>query len=281
MVSLEQNYRSQQTILDSAGAVIEHNKESVARYIPGIHQELVAQPSATPLPIEVRALIDEQAEDYFIAKEIVRLIDSGVSPREIAVLYRNNRDSQSLMSVLARLGVPVALEVGENLFEDYHIQLWLRLLAWIADGKDDSALVHIVQYSWWGLPAVDCLRVIHYAGKHYMSLFSVLSSRELLEKAGVVQTDVFMEFAKKLAIWREKASNEPLTQFLERLVVESEYLSHVMEDDSQAQSLRKLTTLLDEAKQLHQNNTDFKLEDFIAHIRLLREHGISLSVPAC
>lgn len=276
VMSLRENYRSQQTILDAALGVISHNQESVARYVPGVTQELAAASKRTRERVTTYVFPSEDAEDYFVAVRAKELIESGVPPNEIAVLYRYNRDGSSLLRLLQRLHVPVRLELGEDVLKDHLVQQWLALLTWIVDGKSDEQLARILQYSWWHLPAVDVLKAVHYAGRTYKQLYAVISSAKELKVAGVGKPKLLLTFAARLAQWNKEAVDMPLQQFLEKLLVESHFLDHVMENDHEAAALRKMTTLLNEAKKLNLARHEFTLADFMRHIALLQYHGVEL-----
>ena len=94
VVKLEQNYRSTQTILDAANALIAHNSGQMHKTLwtdlgPG--DEIVD-----------RELDDEHSEARYVAGEIERLVDEGLSRSEIAVLYRMNAQSRALEDTLVR-----------------------------------------------------------------------------------------------------------------------------------------------------------------------------------
>ncbi len=86
VVKLEQNYRSTQTILDAANAVIAHNRER-------LEQEPLDRVAGRATRSTSRELDDEHAEARFVAGEIERLVDEGGSRAEIAVFYRTNAQS--------------------------------------------------------------------------------------------------------------------------------------------------------------------------------------------
>ena len=94
VVRLEQNYRSTQTILDAANAVIAHNRGRMGK---SLWTDL-----GEGDPVKVRELEDEHAEARFVVGEIERLVDEGVSRAEIAVFYRTNAQSRVLEDTLVR-----------------------------------------------------------------------------------------------------------------------------------------------------------------------------------
>src|SRR4051812_2513265 len=108
VVRLEQNYRSTQTILSAANAVVANNR---ARKHKALWTELGAGD-----PVHVRELEDEHAEARFVAGEIERLVEGGCSRDEIAVFYRTNAQSRVLEDPLVRYGVGYQVIGGDPLF---------------------------------------------------------------------------------------------------------------------------------------------------------------------
>src|SRR5204863_7159065 len=96
-IPLEQNYRSTNSILGAANAVIAHNRE---RKEKNLWSEL-----GEGEPVRVVETEDEHAEARFVAAEIAALIGEGYSGREIAVVYRTNAQSRVLEDVLVRQAV--------------------------------------------------------------------------------------------------------------------------------------------------------------------------------
>src|SRR3712207_2179620 len=94
VVKLEQNYRSTQTILSAANAVIANNRGQKPKHL---WTEI-----GEGDPIKVRELSDEHAEARFVAAEIERLVDEGVSRAELAVFYRTHAQSRALEDMLVR-----------------------------------------------------------------------------------------------------------------------------------------------------------------------------------
>src|SRR4051794_37816473 len=94
VVKLEQNYRSTQVILSAANAVVSNNR---GRMTKALWTEI-----GEGDPIKVRELSDEHAEARYVAAEIERMVDEGVSREEIAVFYRTNAQSRVLEDMLVR-----------------------------------------------------------------------------------------------------------------------------------------------------------------------------------
>lgn len=108
VIVLEENYRSTKTILEAANTVIEKNK---------IRRKKNLFTSNEPgEKITTVANLDEVGEATFIASRSKELIEKGVSPDEIAVLYRANFQSRVLEEAFMTLGVPYQI-LGTRFFE--------------------------------------------------------------------------------------------------------------------------------------------------------------------
>src|SRR3954449_888645 len=113
-VKLEENYRSTQTILSAANGVIAHNRGQVEKNL------------WTSLgegdKIRVRELADEHAEARFVAADIERMVDEGVSRNEIAVFYRTNAQSRVLEDMLVRAQIGYQVIGGTKFYDRAEIK---------------------------------------------------------------------------------------------------------------------------------------------------------------
>src|SRR5919197_5417114 len=114
VVRLEQNYRSTQTILSVANAVISHNRGRMGK---SLWTDL-----GEGDPVKVRELDDEHAEARFVVGEIERLVDEGVSRAEIAVFYRTNAQSRVLEDTLVRREIGYQVIGGTKFYERAEIK---------------------------------------------------------------------------------------------------------------------------------------------------------------
>lgn len=111
-VRLVRSYRSTPQVVSWANRLLATARGDAAR----LRLELVAQRPTGPEPT-VTDHDDEPAEAADVARRIRALVDAGVPPREIAVLYRVNAQSEAYEEALAELGIPVVLRGGERFFE--------------------------------------------------------------------------------------------------------------------------------------------------------------------
>lgn len=136
VIRLEQNYRSTSTILEAANAVIQNNLGRLGKdlWTEGDKGE----------PIRLYAGFNEQDEARFIADEMNRLIDSGVNPTEIALLYRSNAQSRVLEESLIHLQIPYRIYGGVRFYERMEIRNAVAYLRLILNRQDDASMERIM-----------------------------------------------------------------------------------------------------------------------------------------
>src|SRR3954452_3215196 len=128
VVKLEQNYRSTQTILDAANAVMANNRNQIAK------QLWTENPKGDP--VHVRELDDEHTEARYVAGEIERLVEGGISRDEIAVFYRANAQSRVLEDILVRFNVSYQVIGGTKFYERAEIKDAIAYLTLLVNPSD-------------------------------------------------------------------------------------------------------------------------------------------------
>ena len=136
VVKLERNYRSTQTILDAANAVVANNASRKPKEL------WTAGPQGERIRIFTAS--DEYAEARFVVSEIERLIDAGARPADVSVFYRTNAQSRALEDVLVREGVPYQVVGGVRFYERAEIKDAMAYLAVISNPSDSGALERII-----------------------------------------------------------------------------------------------------------------------------------------
>jgi DNA helicase-2/ATP-dependent DNA helicase PcrA len=170
VIPLEQNYRSTNTILNAANAVIAHNRE---RKEKNLWSEL-----GEGLPVHAIEVEDEHAEARFVAAEIAALVEEGYSAEEIGVFYRTNAQSRVLEDVLVRQGIAYQVIGGPRFYERAEIRDLVGYLQVLDNPFDAAALLRIANRPRRGIGDATMNRLRAYADGHGMSLFESLAYPE-------------------------------------------------------------------------------------------------------
>lgn len=144
MVRLVRDYRSTPQVVSLANRAIGAARGRIA----GTRLELIGQRPDGPEPT-FEEYDDEPMEARLVAGQIKRLINSGVEPSEIAILYRVNAQSENHEQALTEAGVPYQVRGGEAFFTRTEVRQAMRQLAQVAerglrDGVEVQTAVHAV-----------------------------------------------------------------------------------------------------------------------------------------
>ncbi len=217
VVKLEQNYRSTQTILDAANAVIANNR---GRREKDLWTDLGAGD-----PIRIRELDDEHAEARFVAGEIERLVDGGASRNEVAVFYRTNAQSRVLEDTLVRADVAYQVVGGTRFYERAEIKDAIAYLTALVNPQDAGAFTRIVNSPRRGIGATSVARVLAYANTLGAGVWEVAAEPGGVPGLGAPAIKAIGRFMDTMAGLRERAEADvPVAQLLSGVLEQTGYL---------------------------------------------------------
>jgi len=217
VVKLEQNYRSTQTILDAANAVIANNRGRMGK---ALWTDLGAGD-----PIHVRELEDEHAEARYVAGEIERLVDEGTSRNEIAVFYRTNAQSRVLEDTLVRAQIGYQVIGGTKFYERAEIKDAVAYLTALVNPQDVVAFGRIVNSPRRGIGATSFSRVVAWANTAGITIWDAAAEPESVPGLGTAAVKAFHRFMGTMRVLKERAEGDaPIAQLLNELLRETGYL---------------------------------------------------------
>jgi ATP-dependent DNA helicase UvrD/PcrA len=170
VIPLEQNYRSTNTILRAANALIAHNRE---RKEKNLWSEL-----GEGMPVHVIEVEDEHAEARFVAAEIAARVEEGYSADEVGVFYRTNAQSRVLEDVLVRQGIAYQVIGGPRFYERAEIKDLIAYLQVLDNPFDAVSLQRIANRPRRGIGDASLARLRAYADGQGISLFEALAYPE-------------------------------------------------------------------------------------------------------
>ena len=135
-IKLEQNYRSVGNILEAANAVIANNMTRKPKKL------FTASEAGDKIQVFMAA--DERDEGRWIAGQIEKRHDAGMSYNQMAVFYRTNAQSRMLEDMFLRAGVPYRIVGGTRFFERQEIQDVMAYLTLAVNPADDMAAQRVI-----------------------------------------------------------------------------------------------------------------------------------------
>ncbi|MFZ1926371.1 MAG: UvrD-helicase domain-containing protein [Solirubrobacteraceae bacterium] len=176
VVKLEQNYRSTQTILSAANAVIANNRGGIAKRL--------WSDNGQGSPIRVHGLDDEHAEARFVVGEAERLVDEGASRSEIAIFYRTNAMSRVIEDTLVRREIAYQVIGGTKFYERAEIKDAVAYLAWIANPFDVVSFQRVANSPRRGLGQTSLSRIVAHSASVGESVWEVAAAADRIPGLG-------------------------------------------------------------------------------------------------
>ncbi|HLL91826.1 MAG TPA: UvrD-helicase domain-containing protein [Solirubrobacteraceae bacterium] len=197
VVKLEQNYRSTETILRAANAVIANNRGGITKRL---WSEL-----GQGEQIQLRVLDDEYAEARFVIGEIQRLLDDGASRAEIAVLYRTNALSRVLEETLTRGDIAYQVIGGTKFFERAEIKDAIAYLSLIANPADVVSFTRVVNSPRRGIGQTSLSRVLANADTLGVPVWQTAAQPDQVPGLGAAAVKALRRFMDTMEDLRELA----------------------------------------------------------------------------
>lgn len=277
LITLRNNYRSTQAILDAAQGVSPRETALVAH---ARHFSAANEP-----PAHLVQLSSPAVEYYFIAQKIKELIAGGgaggvasVKAEEIAVLYHNNKDVIPLAAMLEKQGVLFTIESNQDVLSDEEIKKLVRVLRAVQHFGNDVWLAEALHVDFLGIPPIDVYRLSSYAYKERRKMYEVMQYPTGLEAAGVSEAAraASQKLFHRLSEWRSAAKNRGAGEAFEKIVYESGFIQAVLNHPSATEKLTKLHALFDLLKSFIERQKNYTLDDFFTYLDLMEEHDIAI-----
>ncbi len=268
LVSLQDNYRSQQYILDAAEEMIVHNNLSLEKVIPELSYELKAARDLPLVKLSLARFTTRAVENYWIATTIQRLLAEGAAARDIAVLYRNHSDAEDLIALAAKLDIPVHIAAGVDVLSDPLVAQFVRLLHYLGLSGSDEELFHILHFQFFNLPVLEIARLTQIAQQQ---------KQWLLDACLNAANQSIRQLAERLLNWRTAAHNLLLADWFARVAEETGWLAFVQRQPNSLEHLNHLSTLFETVTRLNRDQRSMSLRDLFSNLQLLQEHDISIT----
>lgn len=270
-IMLEQNYRSTQTILDAANAVISNN----ANRKPKKLWTSLGKGS----PIVGYVADNAQGEASWVAQEIARLAgEDGVNYSDIAIMYRANSQSRSLEDALIKSGLPYQLVGGTKFYERREVKDALAYLQSIANPDDDVNMRRILNVPKRGLGARAESQITSYAKENSISFWSALSQIDkIAEQIGISSRTFnalksFRDIMTSLIDFMKANDSKP-SKVVENVLNESGLLQDLRESKDPQDEFRvdNLSQLQSVAAEYEQNTPDANVAGFLETTALVAD----------
>jgi len=259
VITLNSNYRSHQTILDSSNSVINNNKNRITNLLAHIDKSLKSTNNDHQKPINLFSATTKLEENYYVAQKIKELVDQGIKPNEIAVIFRNNSDITDLLPLLEKLQIKYNLSSGNNILFDPKIKQLITLLKYI-DNPSQELLFPILAFDF-----------LNFKERELYEFYKYGRSSPTGEK----KIKKFEKNIAKAKIWLE---NYNLNKAFNKIIRKFKILKKIIKEEN-FEVLQKFNSFYDHLKNLSLEK-NITLSDFLHRLDLFIENNVALEIES-
>lgn len=265
VVLLEQNYRSTQTILSAANAVIARNPQRTPK-------RLWSDAGAGPKIVGYVA-DNEHDEAAFVAQEVDRLTDEDLArPADVAVFYRTNAQSRVFEEVFVRVGLPYKVVGGVRFYERREVRDLLAYLRVLVNPADTVSLRRVLNVPRRGIGERAEALLAAFAERERMPFAATLDRAADVPGMATRSVKAVEGFARLLAELRQRLGDGP-SEILEAVLARTGYLAELQEEGSieaegRAENLQELVGV---AREFEQRVPDGTAGQFLEQVSLVAD----------
>jgi len=258
LVFLDQNYRSNSTILDAANAVIKNNTDR--------KEKALWSENKGGGKISVYAASNDKDETDDIAKKILELKKEGIDYKDIAILYRANYLSRQMENSCLSFGIPYKLIGSLKFLQRQEVRDLLAYLNVIVNRADEFSLRRIINVPKRGVGASSMDKIDKYAEQYGISLFEALKNIEAVGVSKKIVTNI--QLLTNLIEKYSEIDKYSIDELIIGIYKDSGYENMLKEsNDPYAESrIENISELVSSAKQF--SNMNDSLIDFISEMSL-------------
>jgi len=266
VIELDQNYRSTTAILSASHGLIQHSLPSA---------QSLSSNRAEEHPVSVCEFSDYKFELLYVVKDIKKKLEAGVSPDEIAIIYRSNKHLTDIKLLMQQFSVPYHVRSRDTLLDDPGVQMFINLIRVVMNPHDDHHLGKLLFANFLGL---DPLMVTDTLRKYSLERRSQKDSMKLIDLLKTLPA--YETLITLIATLQTFEANHHFTETFKEALQQSGYLQHVLGSNDSRSGLRKIEILFNELRKQAEQSPHYSGVDFVAFIDATLAYNLNIEVTA-
>lgn len=265
VIKLEQNYRSTQSILDAANAVIRNNKSR--------KEKALWTDRGTGNPIHFRQFDNAYEEAEYIADDVCRKVrKEGAQYKDCAILYRTNAQARLLEERMIMEGVPYNVVGGTNFYARAEIKDILAYLKTIDNGRDEVAVRRIINVPKRGIGAATVEKIEDYAQMRDIGLYDAMEMADEIMSLGKASVKI-RPFVQLIQSFRRASAEMTVAELIREIVVKIKYAEYLQDNDDESAEDRiaNVDELVTKAVNYQETHEEATLTEFLAEVALVAD----------
>lgn len=265
VIKLEQNYRSTQSILDAANAVIRNNK--------GRKEKVLWTDRGEGSQVCFRQFDNAYEEAEYIAGDVCRRVrKEGAMYRDCAVLYRTNAQARLLEERMIMEGVPYNVVGGTNFYARAEIKDILAYLKTVDNGRDEVAVRRIINVPKRGIGAATLEKIEDYAQMRDIGLYEAMELADEIMSLGKASAKI-RPFVQLITDLRKASAELTVAELIQEIVNRIGYAEYLQDNDDESAEDRiaNVDELITKAVNYQESHEEATLTEFLAEVALVAD----------
>lgn len=265
VIKLEQNYRSTQSILDAANAVIRNNKSR--------KEKALWTDRGEGNLVRFKQFDNAYEEAEYIADDVCRRVRrEGAQYKDCAVLYRTNAQARLLEERMIMEGVPYNVVGGTNFYARAEIKDILAYLKTIDNGRDEVAVRRIINVPKRGIGAATVEKVEDYAQMRDIGLYDAMEMADEIMSLGKASVKI-RPFVQLIQGFRRASTEMTVAELIQEIVVKIKYAEYLQDNDDESAEDRiaNVDELITKAVNYQEAHEEATLTEFLAEVALVAD----------
>ena len=275
-VTLNNNYRSTQPILDAAYRLIQHNNPNRLEIVEGIDKRLRSHSMAPKKEVELIHENRSEDEADIIARTIKKLTNDKFEYKDIAILVRANNHAQLITAALQRHRIPFQFLGPGYLFQQEEVKDLIAYLMFLTNLSDSVSLFRVLCMDIFNIPYIELNYLLNFAKKRNLTLFEALFNIEqsFLKPQTQEKLINFREMAKRHL---EKSKKSSAGQVLYYFLVDSKLFETLSSTDSikEERKVQNIAKFFDRVKNFESDTPDANIFTLVDWLNLMLQMGDS------
>jgi DNA helicase-2/ATP-dependent DNA helicase PcrA len=271
-ISLTQNYRSGQCILDAAHDLVA--VEDGPLHDLRIPLEAAAVTEAT---VSSHVFHHQAVEDDWLVQSVQEALLSGTPANEVAVIVRTNREVEHVAGLLRGRGVSVAASADGDILAHPITQAVETLLSVVMNAADSVALSRLLLAPYWTITQTDRARLLA-AQRHDRMLVTLLSDAAARSDLDLTDDAAITKLWQTIVDAQAVSTTQPPHRVLQQLLKQSGLLDYLITHDP-IEGVRVVRRLYDEVESLVRHGGVATVADVAAALKTRRSYGLPLTAP--
>lgn len=287
LVQLKENYRATQGMLHAAFAFIRRNslRSSLKKELEREGKPLIAanprlKTDTKPLIVAYGSIFQEEAD---LVNKLKQLFANGVNPAQVAVLYRNNRQGDRLVTLFEKNRIPYHTSRPINVLQTPVIFRILRILQYLVQEWKETdcgaaSFLPLMYHPHWEISVSDIGKLNKFKLTSDLSWHEIMADETIWISLEVETIAAIRRFALFIQDALKQGQHKPIPVFLESLIHKSGLLKATLKQKDRIYQVQILNTFLNFCEKSVEREPNMHLIDWMLQVERMQENQLSVTL---